>query len=140
MALDNLGEIMDALAAACTEATNPFTSRAQAWPAESVQPPMIVVGYPESIDFDVTFGKANARGADKATVPLFFVLGNVTARTTRDALSALLADATGIKALIESANYNGKLQTVRVTDCRPESIKIAGVDYLAGRFDCEVIA
>lgn len=140
MALTDLGGVMDALAAAVTEATTPFTQRAQAWPAESVQPPQVVVGYPESIDFDVTFGKAATRGADKATIPLYFVLGAVTARTTRDALSALLADATGIKALIEDYDSDGAWQTVRVTDCRPEAIKIGAVEYLAGRFDCEVIA
>lgn len=135
MALDNLGEIMDAIASAITTADTPITLRAQAWPAESVQPPMVVVGYPESIDFDVTF----KRGADKCTIPVYFVVGKLTTRAARDAISAVIAGAGSVKELLDG-NLGGKVQTLRVTDCRPESIKIGGVDYLAARFDAEVYA
>lgn len=86
-----LGSIMDAIAAKVPDTA---TSRVYAWPVETIQPPCAVVAYPEEpIQFDATF----TRGSDRATFPLFFLVGKATERTARDRLSEIVTGATGIK-------------------------------------------
>ncbi len=90
-----LGPLMDAIAAKVPAGA---TERVYAWPVESVSPPCAVVGYPDQpIEFDATFG----RGSDRVRIPLFLLVGKATERTARDALSAVLTGATGIKDAID---------------------------------------
>jgi hypothetical protein len=90
-----LGPTMDALAA---KVPAEAAERVHAWPVKQVNPPCAVVGYPdEPIAFDATF----QRGSDRATIPIYFLVGGVHDRTARDALSAILTGATGIKDAID---------------------------------------
>jgi hypothetical protein len=90
-----LGPIMDAIAA---KVPAEATQRVHAFPVAEVNPPCAVVGYPdEPISFDATF----QRGSDRATIPVYFVVGKVVERTARDALSAILAGAVGMKEAID---------------------------------------
>jgi hypothetical protein len=127
----NLAGVMDALAARLVTAD--VTERAYAWPADNVQPPCAVIGYPEDIEFDATFG----RGSDVAVFPVWFLVGKVSERTARDRLSAIVTGATGIKNALDGG-YPSYIQTARVQNCRPAPVTVAGVEYLAARFDVEV--
>ncbi len=133
MAGINVGAVMDALALALTNAS--ITKHVYAWPSESVVVPAAIVGYPDPIDFDMTFG----RGSDSATFPIWLVVGKVSERTARNILSAYITGATGIKNTLDG-NLSGSVQSCRVVDCKIESVAIGGVPYLAARFDCEVFS
>ena len=134
MAALNLALTMDALAAKVPAGV---AARVYAWPVESVTPPCVVVGYPKTIDFDATFG----RGSDTAVFPMWFLAGKVSTKQARDALSAVISGAAGIKATLDGALTVGTTTAdVRITDCTIEEVTVAAVVYLAARFDCEVVS
>lgn len=93
-----LAELMDALAGKVPTAATPQT-RVHAYPAKTITPPCVVVGYPDDpIEFDMTM----ARGSDEVTIPVWYVTGKAVERTARDALSAVLTGAAGIKEALET--------------------------------------
>lgn len=131
MSAIDLAAIMDAITDTLT--TGGRTENMYPYPAESIETPAVIVGYPPSIDFDVTF----TRGSDRATFPVWFVVGRNEGRDARDALSAIIAGANSIKAILDGT-LGGAVQTARVTDCKPDFIEVAGVPYLAAAFNVEV--
>jgi len=128
----DLSATMDAIANELIDAG--VVTRAYPYPVESVQPPCVVVAYPEAITFDLTFG----RGADVATYPVYFITGLTTDKTARDALSDILAGVGSIKATLDG-DLGGVVQSARVTDASVESVTVAGVTYIAAKFNLEVI-
>lgn len=129
-----ISAVMDAIATTIKAAR--VMDRVYEWPAESVSVPCAVVGYPEDdIEFDVTFG----RGSDRAEFRLYLLVGKATERTARDRLSALIADATGIKGVIDG-DLGGVVQTARMKTLRIEEVSIGGVAYLAAVAKIEVYA
>ena len=135
----DMAAVMDALAGVTWTATPAPTYR-HAWPASTVVPPAWVVGYPEDLDYDVSFGANYVT----ATFPCWFVVGKADEKSARDRLSAVISGATSIKNAIEgTATLKGGgtpvAQTTRVTSCRPTTIPVGGIELLAARFDVEVI-
>lgn len=129
-----LATTMDALAAKLV--AGGVSSRVFAWPEEAVPAPAVVIGYPETIEFDMTFG----RGSDKATFPIWFLAGKVIGRATRDAISAIVTGATATKNVLDGPlTVGANTASVRVTECRIETVTVGTVQYLAARFDTEVI-
>jgi len=129
----DLDAVMEAIA---TELKNDgVTKRAYGYPAEEVEVPCAVVGYPlpGTLRFDMTFG----RGADQATFPVWFLVGRVSTRAARKALADIIAGATGIKDALDG-NLGGTVQTARVTECTVETVAIGSVSFLSARFDVEV--
>lgn len=103
--------------------------------ADRVNPPQAVVGWPDPLTYDETYG----RGSDSCVVPVTVLVGKVDARTSRDAL-AKYADGSGvhsIKAALESAAYTA-CDSVRVATCEFGVMTVAGVDYLSGTFNVEI--
>jgi hypothetical protein len=133
VALDNLGAIMDAIAARI-DAIPGLTVRTYPWPAAEVNPPAAVVGYPESVTFDMVYG----RGADRADIPVYFVTGRVQEKSARDRLSAVIAGAQGVKEALDG-DLNGTVDSCRVRDADVVPVQIGGVDYVAVKFTAEVI-
>ncbi|MBW0117025.1 hypothetical protein [Pseudonocardia abyssalis] len=102
---------------------------------DRVAPPAAVVGWPEPITFDETFG----RGSDRLTLPVHVVVGKVDARSARDELSLFLAGSgpSSIKQALDNGTYlNADAVTVR--EARVEVLTIAGIDYLSGVFDVDI--
>jgi hypothetical protein len=135
-----LATVMDAIASTIDAANltvQPGTipMRSYAWPAGSVNPPCIVVGYPKKIIFDLTFN----RGSDEATFPVWFVVGKPDDKSARDTLSALLTGAGKIKDTLDG-NLGGAVQSARCVDCDVESVKIGDIEYLAALFTLEVLS
>lgn len=123
---------MDALAARVPASTY----RVHAWPVGEVQPPCVVIGYPTSIDFDFTM----ADGSDMAEFPIWYIVGPVDTKQSRDALSLVIRGATGVKdALDGPLTVGADTYAVRVTDCVPESVTFGTVVYLAAKFMAEVV-
>ena len=98
-------------------------------------PPAAVVSYPETIDFDQTYG----RGADKMTIPVVVVVGRASDRAARDALGAYCdgSGASSVKAVLESGTYTA-FHTVRVESIEFDVVTIAAVDYMAALFDLDI--
>jgi hypothetical protein len=135
MAAYDMARTMDALAAKVLAAG--ISTNVYAYPAETVQVPCVVVGYPTSIDFDRTF----ARGSDRAVHPIFFLTGRANTKAARDSLSDVLAAATGIKDTLDGdLTVGDNTAAVRVTDGTVEEVTVSGVPYLAARFTVEVLS
>ncbi len=116
------------------------TARAYGYPVPSPTPPCMIVGYPTKLDFDMTFHALGTVGVVEITFPLWFLVGDVVDKASRDALSAIISGATGIKNLLDGAQGGAYLQTAEVVDCKIETMTIGGTEYLAARFDLDVIA
>ena len=125
---------MDGLAALVTAAAP--AANVFGWPVESIQPPAVVVGYPVSWDFDMVMNRA----ADEVVYPLWFVVGRSSTKEARNALSDILSDTGSIKDIIDGQHTFGVFDvSVRVTGAEVTELQVAGVPYLAAKFDCEVI-
>jgi hypothetical protein len=128
-ALD-MADVMDGLAELCVTAD--LARNVYSFPVESVSVPCVVVAYPTTIEFDLTF----KRGGDRMVVPLFFVVGKANSRDTRDALSLVMTGTGSIKEALDGAQSFGD---VRITDAAIQELTIGGVPYMAARFQAEVI-
>lgn len=129
----DMAATMDAIAAALV--SGGCTAKAYAYPASTVQKRQAAVGYPESVEFDMTFG----RGLEAATFPVWLICGYPTEETTRDEVSRLVGSATDVKTALDG-NLGGVVSSLRVTDCRIETYETTGGAYVAVRFDCEVLS
>jgi hypothetical protein len=128
----NLANVMDQLATQIDTITG---LRVTAFPADQVQVPAAVIGYPERISFDETM----ARGADRMELPVFVLVGKVWDRTTRDEM-AVYCDGSGaksIKAVAEAGVYTA-MHSVRVAFVTFETVVVAAVEYLAAVFTVDV--
>lgn len=106
------------------------------YPADRIVPPAVIVAYPESITFDETYG----RGMDRLTLPILLMVGKVSDRASRDALSVYVdgAGAKSVKAVVESGVYTA-FHTVRVMNAEFDIVTVAGVDYAAALFDLDIV-
>lgn len=103
--------------------------------AEHVTVPAAVIGYPESYEFDQTYG----RGSDRMTLPIFVLVGKVSDRAARDALGAYVngSGTSSIKANLEGGSYSS-FDSLRVQSVEFETISVAGQEFLAGVFSVDV--
>lgn len=131
-----LGATMDALATAMATATG--VTNAYGWPVEGIVPPCAVVGYPEPFDLSMTFG----RGPDRATFPVWVVVGIQQGKTTRDAASDLIAAVGDVKSTLEAdRTLGGVIDSLRVVRVGIEAWELqGGLVHTAIRFDIDVIS
>lgn len=132
----NLNAVMDGLGTRL--ATIPGL-RVFDYTPDSVSPPSAMVGFPTDLEYDATKG----RGIDRCVVPVMVVIGRVSERAARDAMSLYLAGSgdSSVKTAIElDSDLGGAAQSVRVTRARTEVVTIGGVEYLGATFDTEVYA
>lgn len=128
----NIDDVMDQVASALDTIAG---LRVYAYPPGEVVPPAAIVGYPDSVTFDETYG----RGMDRMTLPVVVVIGVPTERQTRDLLTAYCAGSgsSSVKATIESASYSA-LHTIRVTGIDFDVFRIGATDHMAALFDCDI--
>lgn len=107
------------------------------WPPDTLTPPAAYLSYPESVDFDETYG----RGDDQITdLPIVLVTGKVVERESRDQV-ARWASGDGVqslKATLESYRWTSCDRLV-VTRCRFDVETIAGIPYLAAVFSATIV-
>lgn len=128
-----LSAVMDELAA---ELDTIGGLRVFAYPTDSVPAPAAVVGYPEKINFDETMG----RGVDKATFPVFLLVGRVTDRSAKALLGAY-CDGSGtksVKAVLNAGAPWVAMASVRVASIEFTVVTVAGIDYLTAVFTVDV--
>lgn len=106
-----------------------------AYPADSITPPAAIVGYPETITYDVTFG----RGVDQIDLPVFVLVERTPDRTARATLAPYLdgSGAESFKAVLKAGTYTA-FSTARVRECTIDVITVAGTDYLTGIFGIDI--
>lgn len=125
------------MAALATELDKISTLRVYDYPSNAVVPPAAIVGFPETITFDMSAG----RGQDHLEIPVIVLAGKVSDRTALDVLGPFL-DGTGsasVKAVLEAQNRSyTAFSRVRVRSVTVEVITIGGVEYLAGIFSLDV--
>jgi hypothetical protein len=118
--------VMDEIGAGLTSIAG---LRVHAYEEKSVSPPAALVGLPNTIDFDKTYG----RGMDEATLEVTLLVSEVGgARVARNAI-APYADGTGpmsVKQALERRNYTA-CDSVTVRSARFDVVTIAGTRYLA---------
>lgn len=109
--------------------------RVHAFPADVVHPPALVFSYPETYEYDSTYG----RGMDRITLPAIVVVGRVSDRASRDVLSDYVdgSGTSSIKQVAESGTYTA-FDSVRVMSVEFDAVTIAGQDYLAGLFSFDI--
>lgn len=103
------------------------------WPVESITVPCGVVGYPSGeIDIAITFG----RGGDRATLPLWIVVGKTATKDARDALSDVIAGGSDLVAAIVGAHTWGDAD---VTGASVATFTSSSIEYLALKLDVDVV-
>lgn len=126
----NLGDVMDEIG---DQLDTIEGLRVYRHPPDQVNPPAAIVTYPDSYVFDATFG----RGSDTMELQVIVLVGSVSARASRDKLSAYV-DGSGpasFKAVLEAEDYTpAAYDTVRVESVDFDMIGIAGTEYLAATF------
>lgn len=129
----NLNTAMDTLGTALAGITG---LRVYDYLADNVAVPAAVVGLPQPLVYDHTHG----RGSDRATFPVYVVVGKVSDRAARDAL-ATYCDGTA------AATVSVKAALDAVAGCRVIDVDftnpvmtIAGADYLAATFHVDLVA
>lgn len=129
----NLADVMDELAAALGEIAG---LRVFPYWADRVTPPAAVIAWPEPLTYDHTA----RRGSDRMTVPVIVLVGKVDSRTARDRLAAYADGAgdTSVKTVLERHTFTA-LDSLRVQQCEFSVMTVAGVEYLAGTFDVDIV-
>ncbi len=128
-----LADVMDELAARLEafHKLNVF-----AYPADSISPPGAVVGYPEQIEYDTTYG----RGVDMFRgIELFLIAGRVDTLESRNTISDWTAGRgpKSIKQFLDGSNYTS-CDDVHVTNATFDTFTLAGTDYIAAIFAIDV--
>jgi hypothetical protein len=109
--------------------------RTYAHPPDSITPPVAIVDYPETYEYDATYG----RGMDRITLRVWLVLGRPAVAATRDLLAAY-ADGSGarsVKAVLESGTYTA-FDTVRVMSVEFDPVTVGDVVYMSAQFNLDV--
>lgn len=130
----DLDAVMEEIAVAIREVGS-LAGRTYGFPPDTVTPPAAIVGYPE-VNFDQTY----ARGMDRWDVPVWVVVGRVSDRSARAALSPYVSGggASSIKAAIDDGTYT-ECDVATVTGAQVTYVNIAGTDYLAAEFSVDVV-
>lgn len=126
----NLADVMDEVAEVMSQLTK---VNVQGWPWESVTPTAGFVGYPESINYDESYG----RGVDQFTgLPIWVVTSQVTSKTARDTVARWSAGAgpESIKARMEAHTWTS-CDDLTVTAGEFATVQIGAVEYLAVIFE-----
>lgn len=128
----NLADVMDELGAALDTIDG---LRVTAWPADRIQPPAAVVGYPITYTFDVTMG----RGVDELQIPVAVIVSRVSVRAARDELAPYCdgSGASSVKAALQGASYTAA-SSVRVRSIDFDPFDYNAIQYLAATFTVDV--
>lgn len=128
-----LGDVMDEVAGVISELSG---LNVHPWPVPTLTPPAGYVSYPQSIDYDQTYG----RGEDGMTdLPIVLVAGDPTEKSTRDLVTAW-SDGDGptsLKRAFEAHTWTS-CDHVQVVSVEFDIETIGGVPYLCALFKASV--
>jgi hypothetical protein len=102
------------------------------YPTLTVNPPTVVVGYPEGPQpYDATF----SRGLDRALFPCWIVVGDIVRRESREKLTPYI---TAAKAALEP-DLDGAVESARVTEWSIEPFSTETLDYVSVKLTIDVL-
>lgn len=107
------------------------------WGAEQVQVPAAIVGLPERINFDETYGRGKDQYED---LPVVILVGAPEERASRKALAAY-ADGSGarsVKAVLEAYAWT-TCDSLNVAWCEFPRVTYGDTPYLAAVFHLDII-
>jgi hypothetical protein len=132
------GVNLEAVMKECAQVMTGITGlRVRDHPPADLSPPGGYVTYPESIDFDQTYG----RGTDRIIgLPIVLVVGVATERSARDTASAWAAGGgdQSVKAAFEAHQWTS-CDDLTISSVRFDGEEIAGVPYLAAIFTADAL-
>lgn len=104
--------------------------------ADRITPPAAIVGFPDSYEFDQTYG----RGSDRFVLPVLVLVGQADARTARDSLAKYVhgSGSASVKSAIESHTPTS-YDSARVQGVEFGTVTVAGTPYLAATFLINII-
>lgn len=106
------------------------------YPIDSVTPPAGIVSYPESIQYDQTYG----RGEDVFVgLPVYMVTGRVDSKDARNQVSEWTDPTSGrsVKRYLDTESYN-YCDSIQVVSATFDVMTIANIDYLVVIFELNV--
>lgn len=106
------------------------------YPPMTIVAPCGVVSYPESLDYDQTYG----RGMDKITgLPVILLAGKASVRESHKTVAGWAAGSgpTSLKEFLERQSYDS-CDTLVVTTCEFDVVEIAAIDYMAAMFTLDI--
>lgn len=131
----NVQEVLDELA---TKLDTIVGLRVFAYAPDDVPVPAAIVGMPEDIQFDQTYG----RGSDEMTLPVWVLVALIADRASSKELAAYLngSGTKSVKTKLDSKANNTytKCDTVRVTTAETGPIDYAGVRYFGAEFTVHI--
>jgi hypothetical protein len=131
----NVQEVMDEIGAKLDTITG---LRVFAYAPDDVPVPAAIVGLPEDIQFDQTYG----RGSDEMDVPVWVLVAVNADRSSSKELAAYLngSGSKSVKTKLDSKANNTytKCDTVRVTRAETGPIPYAGAIYLGAEFTVHI--
>lgn len=133
----NLADLMDEAAEVLEQISG---LRVKAHPPDSINGPAGVISYPESIDYDQTYGGRTV-GTDKITgLTMLLLVNNATARTARDQVARWTAGTgvASVKQLMESHDWQS-CDDFFVKTATFDVVTVGGIDYLAAIFTADAM-
>lgn len=128
-----LNEVMDEIGLVVAQLVK---LEAFAWPVADLPGRSVIVSYPESVDFDQTYG----RGEDTITdLPVSVLIGEPTERTTRDE-AAKWADGDGVTSVKRTLEDHAwqSCDDVQVVRAEFDVMPVGGIPWLAVTFSCNI--
>lgn len=107
--------------------------------ADKIAPPAAIVGLPEDIKYDETYG----RGSDAVTVPVWLLVSRASDRASNAQLAAYLSGSgtRSVKAAVDSkrlTNEYASCDTVTVVTAKTGTYTSSGVSLLGAEFSVQV--
>lgn len=127
-----LKDVMDEIAERLTTVTG---LKVQAKPAKLISPPAGFVTYPDTINFDETYG----RGEDRMDLGVWIAVGDVDSKSARDHLSDYTAGSgpKSVKEVLESGIYTS-FDTIRVSQVEFDPVQIGNTTYMGAMFTLDI--
>lgn len=130
----NISHVMQEVAGVL-DAALPKTQVTWFW-SDKVAPPQLVIGLPESIDYDTTYG----RGVDSVRgLEIIAVVGKVNTPASFNKLSEYSAGsgAASVRQIVET--HSGvSYETLSVDSVEFGSVSVGGIDYLTAVFSLTI--
>lgn len=132
----NLNTAMDTLGVALSGITG---LRVYDYLADNVSVPAAVVGLPQPLTYDHTHARGIG-GCDRATFPVYVVVGKVSDRAARDQLAVYCDGTAAATVSVKAALDAVPGARVMDVDFTNPVMTIAGADYLAATFHVDLVA
>lgn len=106
------------------------------YPVDSVTPPAGILGYPDSIDYDVTYQRGEMSFTN---LPVYMITDRTDSKSARNQVAVWTdpSHSSSVKQYLDKENYTS-CDSVNVINATFDVMTISGIDYLVAVFECNV--